>query len=62
MEWQERPFTIKDVTRCYENAFHSFGERTEEIVYDQDYLITVSENAGDLILTSEFEFQMYVKE
>ncbi|WP_274856641.1 Mu transposase domain-containing protein [Bacillus methanolicus] len=27
----------------------------EEIVYDQDHLITVSENAGDIILTSEFQ-------
>ncbi len=27
----------------------------EEIVYDQDHLITVSENAGDIILTGEFQ-------
>lgn len=33
---------------------------TEEIVYDQDNLIAVSENAGDLILTKKF--QRYVKE
>jgi len=60
MEWQDRPFTTKDAIRCHENAFRSFGGRTEEIVYDQDHLITVSENAGDLILTSEF--QAYVKD
>lgn len=60
MEWQDRPFTTKDAIRCHENAFSFFGGRTEEIVYDQDHLITVSENAGDLILTSEF--QAYVKE
>jgi hypothetical protein len=27
---------------------------TKEIVYDQDHLILVSENAGDLLLTKEF--------
>ncbi|PEA55758.1 IS21 family transposase [Bacillus pseudomycoides] len=60
MEWQDRPFTTKDAILCHENAFRFFGGCTEEIVYDQDHLITVSENAGDLILTSEF--QAYVKE
>ncbi|WP_139194439.1 IS21 family transposase [Bacillus sp. MUM 13] len=60
MEWQDRPFTTKDAIRCHENAFLFFGGRTEEIVYDQDHLLTVSENAGDLILTSEF--QAYVKD
>ncbi|MGO4890686.1 transposase, partial [Anaerobacillus sp. MEB173] len=60
MEWQDRPFTTKDTIRCHENAFQFFGGRTEEIVYDQDNLIAVSENAGDLILTSEF--QAYVRD
>lgn len=60
MEWQDRPFTTKDAIRCHENAFRFFGGRTEEIVYDQDHLLSVSENAGDLILTSEF--QAYVRE
>ena len=32
----------------------------EEIVYDQDNLIAVSENAGDLLLTKDF--QQYVRE
>lgn len=60
MEWLDRPLTTKDTIRCHENAFIFFGGRTEELVYDQDNLIAVSENAGDLILTSEF--QAYVKE
>jgi hypothetical protein len=29
--------------------------RPEELVYDQDHLIAVSENAGDIILTKEFQ-------
>ncbi|WP_236560924.1 IS21 family transposase [Pontibacillus sp. HMF3514] len=54
-EWQERPFTTKDVLRCHENAFQYYGGRTEEIVYDQDKLMTVSENGGDIIYTEEFQ-------
>ncbi|WP_197246437.1 IS21 family transposase [Cytobacillus firmus] len=60
MEWQTRPFTTKDAIRCHENAFKFYGGRAEEIVYDQDHLIAVSENAGQLLLTAEF--QSYVNE
>lgn len=60
MVWQDRPFTTKDTIRYHEKAFQYYGGVTEEIVYDQDNLIAVSENAGDLILTKEF--QRYVKE
>ncbi|MFC7064247.1 IS21 family transposase [Halobacillus seohaensis] len=60
MEWQTRPFTTRDAIRCHENAFQFYGGGTEEIVYDQDHLITVSENAGQLLLTAEF--QSYVNE
>ncbi|MDE3837801.1 IS21 family transposase [Bacillus methanolicus] len=55
MEWLDRPFTTRDVIRCHENAFQWFGGIPREIVYDQDSLILVSENGGDLILTKEFE-------
>lgn len=54
-EWQERPFTTRDMLRCHENAFEFYGGKTEEIVYDQDKLITVSENGGDVIYTEEFQ-------
>ncbi|WP_342777680.1 IS21 family transposase [Ureibacillus terrenus] len=60
MEWQDRPFTTQDAIRCHENAFQFFEGMTEEIVYDQDNLIAVNENAGDVLLTKEF--QKYVKE
>ena len=60
VEWQERPFTTKDVVRAHENAFDYFGGRTEEIVYDQDKLMIVSENHGDILFTKQF--QAYVLE
>jgi transposase len=55
IEWLDRPFTTRDVIRCHEAAFQYFGGMPEEIVYDQDHLIAVSENAGDIILTKEFQ-------
>jgi transposase len=55
VEWLDRPFTTIDVIRTHENAFKYFGGIPKEIVYDQDSLIVVSENSGDLILTSEFQ-------
>ena len=54
-EWLDRPFTIRDVIRSHENAFQYFGGISDELVYDQDALILVSENSGDLILTREFQ-------
>ena len=54
-EWLDRPFTTRDVIRCHENAFQYYGGIPDEIVYDQDALILVSENSGDLILTREFQ-------
>lgn len=54
-EWQERPFTTRDVIRGHESAFEYFGGMTEEIVYDQDKLMIVSENGGDIIFTEEFQ-------
>jgi transposase len=55
VEWLDRPFTTRETIRCHEQAFIYFGGIPEEIVYDQDHLITVSENSGDIILTSEFQ-------
>jgi len=55
VEWLARPFTTRDTINCHERAFQYFGGMSEEIVYDQDHLITVSENAGDIILTGEFQ-------
>lgn len=54
-EFLDRPFTTRDVIRAHENAFRWFEGIPREIVYDQDSLIVVSENGGNLILTKEFE-------
>jgi len=59
VEWLDRPFVTVDVVRMHENAFKFFGGMPYEAVYDQDHLILVSENSGDLIFTQEFS--SYVK-
>lgn len=58
--WLNRPFTTEDTIQCHEKAFAFYGGMPEEIVYDQDNLIAVSENAGDLILTTSF--QQYIRQ
>jgi len=55
VEWLDRPFTTADLIRTHENCFQYYGGMPVEFVYDQDHLILVSENYGDLIYTYEFE-------
>lgn len=54
-EWLDRPFTTRDVIRAHEAAFNYFTGIPYELVYDQDALLVVNENAGDIILTAEFQ-------
>jgi transposase len=53
--WQERPFTTENFIACHIKAFAFFGGRTREIVYDQDKVLAVSENHGDIIYTEGFQ-------
>jgi transposase len=55
VEWLDQPFTTSDLIRTHENCFQYYGGMPVELVYDQDHLILVSENYGDLIYTYEFE-------
>ena len=50
----DHPFTTIAVIDAHEKAFWFFGGITEEMVYDQDTLLLISENKGDLILTEAF--------
>ncbi|MCL2318687.1 MAG: IS21 family transposase [Treponema sp.] len=53
--FQDHPFNAREFVEAHDLAFKYYGGRTEEIVYDQDRVMAVSENAGDLILTEVFE-------
>jgi hypothetical protein len=65
--FQGQPFRTLDVIRHLLDCFDYFGGRPEELVIDQDRLMVVSENAGDIIYTKDFkdfideqEFRLYV--
>jgi len=65
--FQGQPFRSLDVIRHLLDCFDYFGGRPEELVIDQDRLMVVSENAGDIIYTKDFkhfideqEFRLYV--
>ena len=60
VHWQERPFTTDSFVQAHIKAFQFYGGRTQEIVYDQDKVLAVSENNGDIIYT--VGFQNYVNE
>ncbi|MFT9427958.1 MAG: IS21 family transposase [Sporolactobacillus sp.] len=55
VRWLDRPFTTQDVIQMHELVFEAFGGIPEELVYDQDKLMLVSENEGDLVLTEAFQ-------
>jgi len=53
--FQDHPFSAKEFIEAHDLAFRCYGGRTQEIVYDQDRVVAVSENAGDLIFTDTFD-------
>ncbi len=54
--FQDRPFKTMDVILHFLNCFDYFGGIPEELVIDQDKLMVVSENRGDIILTKNFRY------
>lgn len=53
--WRAQPFRIQDLIDALELCFEALGGMAKELVFDQDRLLTVSENHGDIIYTKEFE-------
>lgn len=54
------PFTTVATIEAHEKAFCYFGGIPQQIVYDQDRVMVVDENLGDIILTQAF--RQYVNE
>lgn len=50
----DRPFTTRLAIIAHENSFAYFEGIPNEVVYDQDKVFIISENAGDIILTNAF--------
>lgn len=64
---QDHPFQTLEVIAHLLACFDSIGGGPQELVIDQDHLLVVSENAGDLVFTQSFQafideqaLQMYV--
>lgn len=53
--WSDKPFTTATFIDAHNRAFEYFGGMPKEMVYDQDRLLTVSENSGDIIYTEGFQ-------
>ena len=52
--FQDGPFTSTDLVRALYGCFDHYGGMPYELVYDQDSVIVVSENYGDIIHTQVF--------
>ena len=59
--FQDKPFTATTFVEAHDLAFRYFGGRTIELVYDQEKVMAVSENAGDILYTKVFEdYRQYI--
>jgi transposase len=54
-EWSETPFTTSGFIAMLMSCFSFYGGVPAEIVVDQDKLMVVSENYGEIIYTKQFE-------
>jgi len=48
------PFSCETFIQAHDYAFRFFGGRTEEIVYDQDRVMTINENYGSPLFVDKF--------
>ena len=53
--WTDKPFTTVSLIDAHNRAFEYLGGMPAEIVYDQDRVLAVSENFGDIIYTEGFQ-------
>jgi len=54
--FQDHPFKTREVIYHLLSCFDYFGGVPKELVIDQDSLMVVSENAGDIIYTDDFKY------
>lgn len=55
VHFQDKPFTSSTTIEAHNLAFEYFEGQPDKILYDQDRVLMVDENLGDLILTKEFQ-------
>jgi len=54
-EWYTQALTAEQLVSALQECFEYMGGMPKELVFDQDRLIAVDENYGDIIYTREFE-------
>lgn len=54
--FQDKPFTTANVISHLLDCFEFYGGMPKEIAIDQDRLMVVSENRGDILYTKDFEY------
>jgi len=54
-QWPDKPLTTPRLVMMLKRCFEFYGGVPKELVFDQDKLVAVSENYGDIIFTAEFE-------
>jgi transposase len=54
VHFRNHPFTTESTIESHNLAFEYFGGQPKEIWYDQDRVMMVNENLGDLVLTAQF--------
>ncbi len=54
-QWADKSLTTAMFVQMLRNCFDYLGGVPDEVVFDQDKLVAVSENYGDIIYTYEFE-------
>jgi hypothetical protein len=60
VSFQDKPFTTQCVIQHLLDCFDFYGGMPEELVIDQDRVMVVSENKGDIIFTKDFSY--FIKE
>lgn len=53
--WFPKPPEAQDMVNAIRSCFEWMGGKPKELVFDQDRLIAVDENYGDILYTKEFE-------
>jgi transposase len=53
--FQNTPFTTENTVLAHDKAFNFFGGQPYKIIYDQDRVLIIDENLGDVLLTEQFK-------
>ncbi len=54
-KWFDKPLNSRQFTQVINECFEAIGGMPKELVFDQDRLLAVDENYGDIVFTREFE-------